>query len=76
MNVIRRHSRRRTHRKPVLFQLSGLWHPCDEAGRPIEGGESIELGIVRGLLQRAPFGSSSDMVNVTEGDNTGFWLPV
>ena len=74
--VIRRHSRRRTHRKPVLLQLSGLWHPCDDYGHTLHGAP-VELGVVRGLLHTSRFGGTGrDMVEVTEGPFIGRWLPV
>lgn len=73
---IRRRNRRRTHRRPVLFETSGLWHPCTEKAELMDGAP-VELGVVRGLLHRSPFGTAErDMMHVAEGDYEGWWLPV
>lgn len=67
---------RRTHRRPILFAVAGHWHPCDERANLVDG-VAVELGSVRGLLHRSPFGTSErDMIEVTDGPLAGRWLPV
>lgn len=73
--IIRR--RPRHVRKPVLMQTSGLWVPCDDKAQAAPDGEAREIGIVRGLMHRPPFGyTQRDIVEVTEGEFKGFWMPV
>jgi hypothetical protein len=74
---IRRHGGPKKVRKPVLLQTSGLWLPCDDKAQVSPDAEAKELGIVRGLMHRPPFGYlQRDLVEVTEGEHKGFWLPV
>lgn len=74
---IRRHNRPRKVRKPVLMQTSGLWVPCDNKAQATLDAEAKEIGIVRGLMHRPPFGyAQRDILEVTEGEHQGWWLPV
>ena len=73
---IRRNNRPRRVRKPLLLELSGAWLPCDDKAQVTPESEAKELGIVRGLMHRPPFGyPQRDIVEVTEGEYKGFWLP-
>ena len=74
---IRRHNRPRRVRKPVLMKTTGLWLPCDDKAQPTPDAQAKELGIVRGLMHRPPFGyAQRDIIEVTEGDCAGWWMPV